>query len=89
MTMVDSVVNHRINFNPLHNPNKKSIAMQIVEHVHRCTEQYSWHANLGELRGQRFLPLDEALASRAVFVILSGSDGRADGRTETLLEPAK
>ena len=31
------------------------------------------------------LPLDEAIASRAVFVIVSGSDGRA----ETLLEPAK
>ena len=31
------------------------------------------------------LPLDEAIASRAVFVIVSGSDGR----TETLLEPAK
>ena len=37
----------------------------------------------------QFLPLDEAIASRAVFVIVSGSDGRADGRTETLLEPAK
>ena len=36
-----------------------------------------------------FLPLDEAIASRAVFVIVSGSDGRADGRAETLLEPAK
>ena len=34
-----------------------------------------------------FLPLDEAIASRAVFVIVSGSDGRADGRTH--LEPAK
>ena len=35
-----------------------------------------------------FLPLDEA-----VFVIVSGSDGRADGRTDgwtdTLLEPAE
>ena len=28
------------------------------------------------------LPLDEALASRAVFVIVSGSDGRAGGRTD-------
>ena len=27
-----------------------------------------------------FLPLDEAIASRAVSVIVSGSDGRADGR---------
>ena len=26
------------------------------------------------------LPLDEAIASRAVFVIVSASDGRADGR---------
>ena len=27
-----------------------------------------------------FLPLDEAIASRAVFVIASGSDGRTGGR---------
>ena len=33
----------------------------------------------------QFLPLDEAIASKAVFVIVSGSDGRAG----TLLEPAK
>ena len=26
-----------------------------------------------------FFPLDEAIASRAVFVIVSWSDGRADG----------
>ena len=32
-----------------------------------------------------FLPLDKAIASRAVFVIVSGLDGWA----ETLLEPAK
>ena len=32
-----------------------------------------------------FLPFGEAIASRAIFVIVSGSDGR----TETLLEPAK
>ena len=38
---------------------------------------------------QAVLPLDEAIASRAVFVIVSGSDGWADGRAETLLEPAK
>ena len=36
-----------------------------------------------------YLPLDEAVASRAVFVIVSGSDGRTGGRAETLLEPAK
>ena len=35
-----------------------------------------------------FLPLDEAIASRAVFVIVSGSDGRAGERAETLLDPA-
>ena len=35
------------------------------------------------------LPLDDAVASRPVYVIVSGSDWRADGRTETLLEPAK
>ena len=28
----------------------------------------------------RFLQLDDAIASRAVFVTVSGSDGRADGR---------
>ena len=33
-----------------------------------------------------FLPLDEAIAYTAVFVIVSGSDGRA---AETLLKPAK
>ena len=32
------------------------------------------------------LLLDEAVASRALFVIVSGG---MDGRTETLLEPAK
>ena len=35
-----------------------------------------------EMCGSRFclfLPLDEAIASRAVFVIVSGSDGRTDG----------
>ena len=32
-----------------------------------------------------FLPLDEVMAYRVVFVIVSG----ADGRTETLLESAK
>ena len=35
------------------------------------------------------LPLDEAVASIAVFDIVSESDGQADGRMETLLEPAK
>ena len=28
---------------------------------------------------ESFLPLDEAIASRAIFVIVSESDGRADG----------
>ena len=32
-----------------------------------------------------FLPLDEAVASRVVFVMVSGTDERA----ETLLKPAK
>ena len=32
-----------------------------------------------------FLPLDEAIASGAVFVIVSGSEARV----ETLLDPAK
>ena len=36
-----------------------------------------------------FLLLDEGIAYRAVFVIASWSDGRAGGRTVTLLESAK
>ena len=35
-----------------------------------------------------FLPLDEAIASTAGFVIVSGSNLRTDGRAETLLKPA-
>ena len=35
--------------------------------------------------GKQFLPLDEVVASRGVYTIVSESDGRA----ETLLEPAK
>ena len=57
---------------------------------------YGWHplksvGRAGQSSGYKspgfppFLPLDEAIASRAVFVIVSGSDGRV----ETLLEPAK
>ena len=38
-----------------------------------------------DCRFDGFFPLDEAVASRAVFVIVSGSDGRA----ETFLEVAK
>ena len=35
-----------------------------------------------------FLPLDKAVASIALFVIVSGSDGRTSGRrTETLSKP--
>ena len=33
----------------------------------------------------QFFPLDEVIATRTVFVIIPGSDGR----TETLWEPAK
>ena len=40
---------------------------------------------MGSRQSIAFLPLDEPVTSRAVFVIVSGSDGR----TETLLEPAK
>ena len=35
------------------------------------------------------LPLEEAVASKAVFVIVFGSDGRTDRWAETLLEPDK
>ena len=39
--------------------------------------------NFGNQQSQEtvFLPLDEEAASRAVFVIASGADGRTDGRT--------
>ena len=40
---------------------------------------------LPDLVSQRLLSLDEAIASKAVIVIASGSDGR----TETPLGPAK
>ena len=45
----------------------------------------------GETVAGAFLPLDEAIDSRVVFVIVSGSDERAHGRADrqTLLEPAK
>ena len=43
--------------------------------IHRTTHYYiTLH--------QEFLPLDEAIASRAVFVIVSGSDGRTGRRTD-------
>ena len=41
--------------------------------------------NSVQLKFRMFLPLNEAVASRALFVIVSRSGGRA----ETLLEPAK
>ena len=42
------------------------------------------------LKHLSFLPLDEAVvASRVVFVIVSGSDGRTGRRAETLLQPVK
>ena len=42
------------------------------------------------LKGLFFLlPLDEAIASIVVFVIVYGSDGRAGGRAKTRLEPTK
>ena len=50
----------------------------------------SWDSSNATLHGhttawEPLLPLDEAIVSRAVFVVASGSDGR----TETLLGPAK
>ena len=37
-----------------------------------------------------FLPVDESVVSGAVFVIVPGSDGRANGRSGgNALEPAK
>ena len=49
--------------------------------------------SLGTLFHNLLLPLDKAVASRAVSVIVSWSDRRADrragGRTETLLEPSQ
>ena len=51
----------------------------------RGAARLSLHVVIVKRRVMMLLPLDEAIASRAVFVIVSGSDGR----TETLLEPAK
>ena len=39
--------------------------------------RYNWWT---DNRMIQFLPFEEAVASRAVFVIVSWSDGRADGR---------
>ena len=56
----------------------KHLSYEIVKKYHISSyAQYSY----------AFLPLDETIASRAVLVIVSRSDGRADGRTETPLEP--
>ena len=54
----------------------------------RHASELCLHSNWFGLRGgvdHVFLPLDVALASRAVFVIVSWTGGLA----ETLLEPAK
>ena len=42
--------------------------------------------SLDQVTNPTSLPLDEAVAAIAVFVIVSGSDGRAD---ERFFEPAK
>ena len=46
--------------------------------VYLIPNGYFCHYNLRKL----FFPLDEAIASRAVFDIVSGSDGRTDGRAD-------
>ena len=40
------------------------------------------YATISGKKKSQFLPLDEAIASRAVFVIVSGSGGRTDGRAD-------
>ena len=47
---------------------------------------YKSHNLKSILPGCVFLPLDEAIASRRVFVIVSGSNGRVGGNA---LEPDK
>ena len=42
-----------------------------------------------DMRNVCELPLNEAVVYRAVFVKVSGVDGRKGNRAETLLEPAK
>ena len=51
----------------------------------RNVNAFSFNAIIDVRRQEMFLPLDETVASRAVFVIVSASVGRADG----LAEPAK
>ena len=56
-----------------------------------CYPRTQWHTcthypvtsramNNSSCKSYQLLPLDEAIASRAVYVIVSGSDGRTDGR---------
>ena len=82
-------------FNPLINvalmaeklPEVESIARRRSQGVALISPRDYSSQFYRTIRGKhlKFLPLDEAIASRAVFIIMSGSDGRA----QTLLEPAK
>ena len=57
-----------------------NVELAVTEHMNQLT-----NAICNGYRPNAFLPLGEAVASRAVFVIVFRSDGRA----KTLLEPAK
>ena len=59
--------------------------LRYILFVQRCvdTEDNAWYIDLFT----SFLLLDEAVASRAVFVIVSGSAGRADGRKRFWSQP--
>ena len=59
-------------------------------HLYRGDRLKSASWNLTSNPLSSFLQFDEAIASAAVIVIVSGSDKQTDGgRTETLPEPAK
>ena len=54
----------------------------------RCS--YAACSDIMKILDLQFLPLDEAITSRAVFVIASGSEELTDGLTEgNALKPAK
>ena len=63
----------------------RSYCSSELQQEARQAKRHITEIQLGGAKFGPFLPLGEAVASRAAFVIVSGSDGRA----EALLEPAK
>ena len=66
-------------------PFAAKIGFSVFVIVQACNRIHESTAKVDISCPRPLLPLGEAIASRAVFVIVSGSDGR----TETLLEPVK